>query len=313
MSSVIQWPFQRQVYDGLLNPRFVSDVQAANQAVLDGLMNILGLNPTDFYIFAGFTYTPGSPGSYTAGVFYLNGSFYYMPIGFTDGQALQPNLVNALNEPFPDGNGRPIYTLQQATAVNAVVGGTTSPLFAAGMNQYRLDSKTLLGLITAIQTTLGGLKSGAFAAIGTTPGTVAAGDDSRFGYSVAQINALFALQVDVLIEGSTNNNFVPTQPFDPATKQYVDNSNPKRLAAGNTNVGNIGTGLTVNISFGLTLGNANYICLPSLISLSGNPTDDAVTYAPDVFNKTTTGCSIRLQRGVNVNTNISIDWIVFGF
>lgn len=309
--SIFQWPFKRKTYAGILNPRFVSDVQAANEAVLDGLMAVCGLNATDFYIFSGFSYAAGAPGTYTAGTFFLNGSFYISPGQLNEGQALIALPVDTLQEPFQDGTPRNIYTLNQGGIVNGITAGS-SPAFAGNMNAFRLDNKTLATLVAVINFTIASLKGGAFADIGQTPGTVAAGDDNRFGYTVAQINTLFALKSQVLLFGGANA-FTPTQPNDPATKAYADTLSAKRLASGNTVIGDIPSGgISVNISFGLTLANSNYMLIPVCISL-GTPFNDATAHWPAIFNKTTTGCTIRLQEGVGLSQNISIDWIVFGF
>src|SRR5882762_1785925 len=104
MASLFQWPFKRKQYPGLENPRFVSDIVAANQAVLDGLMYISGLNATDFAIIWGIEYDQVAL-NYQAGIFYLQGSFYYMPQVFAAGLYLTPDVQDTLIKPFGDGVG----------------------------------------------------------------------------------------------------------------------------------------------------------------------------------------------------------------
>lgn len=164
--SDVQWPFVRLEYPGIGNPRFVSDIVAANQAVLDALTGISGLGVTDFAIFSGFVYTPGSPGSYTAGIFYFNGGWYYMSTPFSENLYLTPSVTQIMSKPFDDTVSRFIYQVQYGVSTNVAAGNT--PQFTGNMNQYRLDLKSMganiisllaatqLQVITAgAQTTLG--------------------------------------------------------------------------------------------------------------------------------------------------------------
>lgn len=223
MGDIFQFPFVRKVYDGIDNPRFVSDIQAANQAVMSALIALLGVGPTDFFIISGFDYTPGAPGSYAPGTFYLNGVIYYKGTATQEGLFLGGMTTDTMLQPFDDGTSKNIYTLFQGTA-GAANPPNTSPVLAGNMNAYRIGSKYMQSVLATVSTVIATLGAAAFLGIGTVAGTVAAGDDTRFGYSVAQINAMFAKIIDVLIIGSTNNNFIPTQPYDPATKMYVDGS-----------------------------------------------------------------------------------------
>lgn len=311
--SLFTWPFKRKTYAGLQNPRFVDDVLASNEATIDGLTALSGVAKFDFFIFGGFVFTPGSPGTYTPGIYWLNGAFYFTSQPISEGQALLPGSTDVMVQPFEDdGVGRPIYTQFLGFATNAA-GAGTSPAFQGPMQPYRIDNKSLGIFISEIDGRLAALGNSANLDVGVTPGTVAAGDDARFGYSVAAANALFATKVSVLLVDGSSAAFTPTGPTMPAPKSYVDSLNPKRLAAGNTVVGDIiSGGVTINISFGITLGNTNYMLLPVCVSL-GVASQDATAHWPAIFNKTTTGCSIRIQEGVGTVQNISIDWIVFGF
>lgn len=222
--SLLTWPFKRKTYPGLSNPRFVDDVKASNEAVIDAIIALMGVSGTDFFILSGLDYTAGAPGTYQPGIFFVNGAFYYISTVTQEGLYLTGTTQDTILEPFPDdGVARLIYTLFQGVSANAPAPPNTSPVLAGNMNQYRLGLKFLQALVNSFATTINLLRAAAFLNVGTTSGTVAAGDDARFGYTVAQINALFALQSEVLLFGQPNNGFVPTQPFDPATKGYVDN------------------------------------------------------------------------------------------
>jgi hypothetical protein len=151
MSDLIQWPFVRLQYAGINNPRFVGDIVAANQAVLTGLAELAGLGPTDFAIFGGLKYIPSISGNtYSPGVFYLNGTFYYQPIAFAEGLYLTPAPQSILPEVFQDTVARYIYTVQNSQSTGVSTGNT--PLFSGNMNTYRMDNKTLAGFIQQVLT-----------------------------------------------------------------------------------------------------------------------------------------------------------------
>jgi hypothetical protein len=150
MSDLIQWPFVRIQYAGINNPRFVGDVVASNQAVLTGLAALAGLGPTDFAIFSGFAYTVGQGGNtYGPGIFYLNGTFYFMPTTFAEGGLyLTPQIQNVLPEAFQDTVTRFIYQVQNAVTTTTPTGNT--PVFAGNMNQYSMDNKTISSIINTL-------------------------------------------------------------------------------------------------------------------------------------------------------------------
>lgn len=224
--SLFPFPFKRKPYDGIDNPRFVDDIVAANEAVLDGLKAITGLNDNGFAIISGFFFDPGVFGNYTPGIFFLKGVFYYMPTGFDQGFYLSPVLTDTMPQPFGDLIVRNIYTLQQAQTSAAPVDGC--PIFNGNMNQYRLSLTYLNESLLVLQALYGNLKSAAFRDVGTTAGTVAAGDDPRFGYTKAQIDTLFALKSQVLLFGNTTP-FTPILDYEPATKKYVDTATGMKL------------------------------------------------------------------------------------
>jgi hypothetical protein len=149
--SLIQWPFFRKHYDGLNNPRFDQDIVAANQAVLDALTSLAGLGPTDFAIFSGLVYTLAAPNNYyTPGIFYLNGTWYYLSSNINETQYLGVTTQDIMSEGFPDGNSRNIYTLQQGLASSS--GGVGfSPQISGNMNAYRMDNKSLSTFLAVVQ------------------------------------------------------------------------------------------------------------------------------------------------------------------
>jgi hypothetical protein len=219
MASLFTWPFRRKQYPGIGNPRFVSDIVAANEAVIDAMKALTGLNATDFAIITGLDYTPGAPGQYGIGVFYLNGNFYYVGTVFSEGLYLAPNPSDTMTQPFSDGVSREIYTLLTGNSTSNSAGAT--PIFSGNMNTYRIGLKIVNGNVLAMQATLAALGNAAFKNVGTTPGTVAAGDDQRFGYTQGQIDSLFARKANV-IEKGTNTGYTPTGANDPVNKQYAD-------------------------------------------------------------------------------------------
>lgn len=218
--SLLQWPNIRKEYAGLDNPRFVSDIVAANEATIDAVKAITGLGNTDFAIITGLDYTPGTPnGTYSPGVIYLNGLFYYQGSGFSEGLYLAPNPTDIEPQPFGDSITRNIYTAYNSISTASPTGA--SPVFSGDMNAYRLGLKNSKSNILAIQATIATLGQAAFMNVGTTAGKVAAGDDPRFGYTQGQIDTLFAKKADVILKNA-GTAYTPTLAEDPVNKQYAD-------------------------------------------------------------------------------------------
>lgn len=219
MSSIFQWPFKRKSYAGLGNPRFVDDVKAANEAVIDASIALSALSPIDFAIISGFDFTAGTPGTYSGGIFYLNGQFYSQGTTFSEGLYLAPNPTDIEPQPFSDGNTRLIYTSMVSASTASPTGAT--PIFSGNMNAYRIGLKVLKSNITSLQATISALGNAAFMNVGVTGGTVAAGDDSRFGYTKNEADNKFALLSKTLyIDNSAV--YTPSGPYNPATKVYAD-------------------------------------------------------------------------------------------
>lgn len=314
MSVFPQLPgiFRRNSFPGVDNPRYVDDIVAANDLVNTMAMAICGLGPNDFAILQGLVLDPVA-NTFSPGYFYLNGQVYYQADPFAAGLALIPNITFALQKGFPDGNPRFIYSLLGSQATN--FGDGTTPPFNQSMTGYRMGNTYLMNSVLNIFARIGQLGGAANLNVGTTPGSVAAGDDSRFGYSRADIDNLFAKKALVLLTDHSSPQFTPTQPQDPATKAYVDSlGSAQKLAGGHVQVGDIGGGgLTITISLGVTLNNTSYI--PILTTTSGkvsNPYDDTpVGFATK--NKTIISFDVVMFENRGVTENIGIDWICLAF
>ena len=142
MSLDLDWPNSRKEYTGVANPLYVSDIKNLTENLLQAMQAILGLNSTDFYIISGFTYTPGSPGSYSSGVCYINGVFYYSNTTLSETKYLAPSPTDVLSKTFPDTSTHYIYTVNYAVSANSYVSGY-SPVFSGNMNSYRLNLKAV--------------------------------------------------------------------------------------------------------------------------------------------------------------------------
>lgn len=153
MSSLIQFPFVRLQYPIIGNPLFAGDIVAANQQVLDAITAICGLGATDFAIFSGFTYHVAVSGAntYSGGIFYLNGVWYYQPNTFNEAQYLSPNPQGILPEVFEDSSVNDIYQVNQSVAGSVSIPGTTSPQFMGSMSAYRMDMKTIFNIVNLLQ------------------------------------------------------------------------------------------------------------------------------------------------------------------
>lgn len=317
--SLFPFPYKRKTYASLGNPAFVDDVLAANELASEGLRNLAGLGSSpNFAIITGLAFNSGN---YGAGIIYLNGDFYAVNTPFSQGVYLYATPEDTLPKPFTDTNSRPIYTLLIASTTSDPTGGGAgaSPLFNGAMDQYRIDNWSMKQTLVALQAELSLLGTAAFRNVGTTSGTVAAGDDSRFGYSQSQADALFATKGSVLLRGNpggNNNGFVPSNDFDPATKQYVDQNSSHILlrSSGPINVGDVPTGgITITIPFGTTLPSNSYqvhICVYS----NGNAHDDTTTSQTVIASsKLQTSVGIRFQEWTGITQNISFDWFILSY
>ena len=218
--SLFKFPFFRKSLPSVGNPVFIDDILAANQLTIDGLTALTNLPNPGFAIISGLAFIAGSPNTFTPGVIWLNGFFYAINAGFSEGLYIVPQNQDTNNEPFSDAVNRPTYTLYIGTSTNVPTGA--SPVFSGNMNAYRIGNNDLKAALTALQAQFATLGAAAFAGIGNTGGTVAAGNDPRFGYTVAQINTLFQTIANSLSLNQTAV-FLPTPgSYEPATALYAD-------------------------------------------------------------------------------------------
>ena len=73
MSAQIPFPNKRLPQAGIGNPLFITDIENANEDLLEALLILYGLAAGDFAILSGFNY---GAGAYTGGVVYMNGTIY---------------------------------------------------------------------------------------------------------------------------------------------------------------------------------------------------------------------------------------------
>lgn len=191
-------PFLRLQYAGKNNPRYVSDIVAANQLVLDMVQNICGLGSTDFAIFSGLVFTPGSPNTYTPGIFFLNGVWYYMPTAFNESLYLAPNIQNIMPVAFTDTVTRSIYQVNYGQSTNTIPG--SSPQFTGNMNAYRLDLKSMGANIVLLQlaTTLQNVQ------VSTLPASyiVTFGNDKAIFFASAVLNSTVTFDFTNAVPGT---------------------------------------------------------------------------------------------------------------
>lgn len=311
MNAFQQLPgiFIRQSYAGVDNPRYVDDIVAANDLVTTALAALAGLGPNDFAILQGLVYDQAN-NQYGPGFYYLNGQVYNQTATFAAGLYLVPTLQDAMQKGFPDGTPRYTYKLFLSQATNNPAGAT--PIFQGNMNQNRVDSRTISGFISVIQQRLIQLGGASNLNVGTTPGTVAAGDDTRFGYSRADIDAGFAKKNQVLLTDHSSALFTPSQPQDPATKAYVDSlGSAQKLGGGHVQVGDIGGGgQTITVSIGSTLNNNSYFVGTSITSGKvANPYDDTSVILA-IKNKTIISFDVVMFEVRGVSQNFGFDWVL---
>lgn len=309
--DLIQWPFVRVTYPGIDNPIFDDDIKAADQGILAAVAAMSGLGPADFAIISGLEYITTGPNTFNPGIFYLNGTFYFIAAGFNEGLYLTPSVLPALSKGFDDGNNRVIYNTQFGiTSVLNTGAGPYTPQFMGNMNQYRMGGKTMLANINALLTIAAALGNAAFKTVGTTPGTVAAGDDPRLTYTAAQLDLRFAQIVNVIIKGA-GTAYTPLAATDPANKGYVDGSSARRLADGTLHVGDVpGAGILITVSIGSTLADTNYMVLGQLVSNSVGPGTDEI-FVPLIRTRATSFFTVWFEETFPNTQNLDWDWIIF--
>ena len=281
--SIFQFPSIRKSYPGLQNPLFSSDLVGAGQTVYDGLIASLGLQPTDFAIITGLVYTTGTPNTYTTGVIYFNGGFYYVGASFAEGQYLLPTTMDTNPETFGDSISRNTYTLFQANPTSTPTGAT--PAFAGDMNAYRIDNRTLKAAIAAITA------------------------DYVTSTILATALSHYVATAGATMTGALTLNADPTTALGAATKQYVDNNAIIILAKGYTHLGDVPAGLNhLDISLGVTLATTAYKVVLTVVN--NNATDGRLTWYIDATNQTTTSFRIYFAEATSVTQDIYFDWFV---
>ena len=281
--SIFQFPSIRKSYAGLQNPLFSSDLVVAGQTVFDGLIASLGLQPTDFAIISGLVYTTGTPNTYTTGVIYLNGGFYYVGASFAEGQYLLPTTTDTNPETFGDSISRNTYTLFQANPTSTSTGAT--PAFAGNMNAYRIDNRTLKAAIAAITA------------------------DYVTSTILATALSAYVAKAGSTMTGALTLNADPTTALGAATKQYVDNNAIIILAKGYTHLGDVPAGLNhLDISLGVTLATTAYKVVLTVVN--NNATDGRLTWYIDATNQTTTSFRIYFAEATSAVQDIYFDWFV---
>ena len=272
MSSLISWPFKRKQYSGLTNPIYVSDIVAANEAVIDAMKSIGGFSATGFAILSGIVYDSVAH-IYTAGIFYLNGSFYSID-QFNEGVYLIGSLTDIKISPFPDSTTKPIYTALTGTTTNNSFGA--SPIFSGSMDVYRINLSKLKIDLSTVQTFIETLGDAATKNVGTVAGTVA---DGAASYSRAYIDDKLSTVTRTIGKGSVN-------------------------------VGNPSGDQAFIVSFA-TVGTGNYYVLGSIVSnsSSGNVVQDAtLTWA--IRNRSDIGFTLQVHETGNYVQDVSFEYVL---
>lgn len=245
------FPTLRKFYAGIKNPLFLSDIQVADQSVLDAITALSGLTNTDFFIVSGLAFTAGTPNFYTPGIVFFNGSFYNLSGNINEGLYLSCTTLDVLPETFdttpPQTNN--IYTNYIATPTSVASGNT--PLFAGNMNQYRISNKYLQQQVAALLVIASHLGTAANANLGTGIGQVLTADQT---YTQTQVNALLMTRSPSVV-GSKVEVYDPTGAilafFDGTglgiTYPWKNGTEVWAIANGNNSVPNMGGVSTVGI------------------------------------------------------------------
>lgn len=156
MADLIQFPFVRLSYPNIDNPFYSQDIVSANQEALASITAITGLGNSDFAIFSGLNYIEVVSGInyYTAGIFFLNGIWYYQSEDFDEGLRLKANITGIMPYAFTDAVERNLYQVNYGQSTSSPT--SASPIFTGNMNAYRMDLKTILEQINdlVLRTTL---------------------------------------------------------------------------------------------------------------------------------------------------------------
>lgn len=314
MSISLRYPFKRVTYPGIDNPEFIGDVRVLTEGIMSGLAMLANLPAQGFAIVSGIRFVPQSQAVpipyYTPGFFYLNGIFYEIQTTFIQGSYLQENPQSALAVGFNDGNARTIYTYY-GSVVSVNDPGNGCPAFNGTMDAYRIGLDWLADSVRSLLTTQAALKGAAFLDVGTTAGTVMAGNDPRAPFTADQLDARYAQQSQVILKGDTTD-YTPVNPLDPTNKKYVDASSARLFVGGITDIGDAdrGGGTIHTISFGRSLPTTNYRIEFSAEDLGADP-GQAVFYYPTVRNKTLVSFDIYFREVAQYTQHILLNWAVY--
>lgn len=225
--SIFQAPVLRKQYAGINNPRFVTDLVVLAQDIQDMAIALTGLGPSDFAILSGMEYTGVSPtGSYGAGMFYLNGSIYYIGTSTAEGLYLIGTTTDVQPIGFQDSITRDIYTLQQGLSTSSPT--DASPVLSGNMNNYRIGLSTMNANIITMMARLNLLGSASNLNASSTPVT---GQVAIWGnlLTAAQIAANYLALAGGTLTGALTLAADPTASLQASTKQYADQAAGMKL------------------------------------------------------------------------------------
>lgn len=206
----MDFPYLRKVVSagGVGNPMFVDDILFADSAAISAMAAISDLRSTDFAILSGFDY---SASTYSSGVCFMAGTFYYFSGTLAENKYITPSITTAYNKVFQDLSVKPIYDVYYCIQSDMQYG--TMPIFSGNMNQYRFSLKSLMdGKTTVI--------SKAYAdSPYTTIANVLIKYDATSGMSVINLPTAIG-KLDKIIEvvkTDISNNLVTLTPFSTQT------------------------------------------------------------------------------------------------
>lgn len=162
---MITFPSFRLTYTGFKGPVFDDEIKNALESIHTGMIDLLGLDPSEFAIISGLGGTSG--GTYAAGIVHLGGRLYYSANEIAPGQYLIPSTSNYYSKPHGDGISRNTYKTYYALVSNTADTGH-SPIFTGNMDSYRISVKLAKSqaIASAVATSEGYTDAGINAAIG---------------------------------------------------------------------------------------------------------------------------------------------------
>ena len=165
----------------------MGDIRVGTEGISDAIKALSGMADSDFAIITGLNFVVGTPNTYTTGIIYFNGNFYYVANGFNENQYLVPQINDTLIEAFNTGSPQPIYSLYNAVDTSSSFGATIQ--FNGNMNQYRIGNKYFRDAIISLLATQAALGTASTRNIGTSTGQILTADQT---YTATQIDAKLA-------------------------------------------------------------------------------------------------------------------------